>query len=82
MVLIVCYEYKCLLVFLRLNVTCYSSFLFQMDSSSTPNVFSNNNDDFRGDEEHEFLTPDNRGKSKQVLTPDSRGKPKESPEAS
>lgn len=53
----------------------------QMDSSSTPNVVSDNNNDFERDEEQEFLTPDSRGKSKQV-TPDSRGKRKESPEAS
>ena len=52
-----------------------------MDSSSTPNVVSDNNNDFERDEEQEFLTPDSRGKSKQV-TPDSRGKRKESPEAS
>ena len=82
LILILCYEYECLLVFLRLNVTCDSSFLFQMDSSSTANVVSDNNNDFEGDEEQEFLTPDSRVKSKQVLTPNSRGKCKESPEAS
>lgn len=52
-----------------------------MDSSSTPNVPDNNND-FEGNEEQEFPTPDSRGKSKQVVSPDSRGKRKESPEAS
>ena len=70
MIVILCYEYECLLVFLRLNITCYSSFLFQMDSSSTPNVVSDNNNDFEGEEEQEYLTPN------------SRGKRKESPEAS
>ena len=53
-----------------------------MDSSSTPNIVSDNNNDLEGDEELEFLTPDSRGKRKEFFTPYNRGKRKKSPEAS